>query len=282
MVNHDKSRSPGFRTALSAALLLAATSASAVTVDGDLSDLIAAVGSAPYNSYTGSDPMGNVGPTVSETNNGFDIKNVYSFYDVAVAGGTLYLGISFFGTVGDSRALGDSAPCENGSTTTCIPGASRSVFDSNESYRFSLFEGTATTDPQLLAYKVTGTGTGESVTTTNPYVLGVSYAVSESYNGIEFKITGLNAQLAPFSFTNPANLAIFFGAGSSDGNPGSLGCTTCTSPYSSPTSGAEDTFLLNTQVVPVPAAIWLFGSGLLGLVGVSARKRRIKSPQCKV
>jgi len=27
--------------------------------------------------------------------------------------------------------------------------------------------------------------------------------------------------------------------------------------------------------VPVPAAVWLFGSGLLGLVGVSRRKRRI-------
>ncbi len=28
-----------------------------------------------------------------------------------------------------------------------------------------------------------------------------------------------------------------------------------------------------TQVVPVPAAVWLFGSGLLGLVGIARRKR---------
>jgi hypothetical protein len=27
------------------------------------------------------------------------------------------------------------------------------------------------------------------------------------------------------------------------------------------------------QVVPVPAAVWLFGSGLLGLVGVARRKK---------
>ena len=27
------------------------------------------------------------------------------------------------------------------------------------------------------------------------------------------------------------------------------------------------------SVVPVPAAVWLFGSGLLGLVGVARRKR---------
>ena len=31
--------------------------------------------------------------------------------------------------------------------------------------------------------------------------------------------------------------------------------------------------LLYAQVVPVPAAVWLFGSGLLGLVGVARRRR---------
>jgi len=30
---------------------------------------------------------------------------------------------------------------------------------------------------------------------------------------------------------------------------------------------------LNSMVVPVPAAVWLFGSGLLGLVGVARRKK---------
>lgn len=29
----------------------------------------------------------------------------------------------------------------------------------------------------------------------------------------------------------------------------------------------------NTGVIPVPAAVWLFGSGLLGLIGVARRKR---------
>ncbi len=29
---------------------------------------------------------------------------------------------------------------------------------------------------------------------------------------------------------------------------------------------------LNISAVPVPAAVWLFGSGLLGLVGVARRK----------
>ncbi len=29
----------------------------------------------------------------------------------------------------------------------------------------------------------------------------------------------------------------------------------------------------DTSVVPIPAAVWLFGSGLLGLIGFSKRKK---------
>ena len=32
---------------------------------------------------------------------------------------------------------------------------------------------------------------------------------------------------------------------------------------------------MNTSAVPVPAAVWLFGSGLLGLVGVARRKKSV-------
>ena len=31
--------------------------------------------------------------------------------------------------------------------------------------------------------------------------------------------------------------------------------------------------VINSPVVPVPAAVWLFGSGLLGLVGIARRKK---------
>lgn len=33
--------------------------------------------------------------------------------------------------------------------------------------------------------------------------------------------------------------------------------------------------LLSVAAVPVPAAIWLFGSGLLGLIGIASRKKRL-------
>jgi len=36
-------------------------------------------------------------------------------------------------------------------------------------------------------------------------------------------------------------------------------------------SGGSESFVNNP--VPVPAAVWLFGSGLIGLVGVARRKR---------
>lgn len=38
-------------------------------------------------------------------------------------------------------------------------------------------------------------------------------------------------------------------------------------------AGAWDTNTFNVAVVPVPAAVWLFGSGLIGLVSVARRKR---------
>lgn len=37
-------------------------------------------------------------------------------------------------------------------------------------------------------------------------------------------------------------------------------------------NGQDTSYLLTPVVVPVPAAVWLFGSGLLGLIGVAKRK----------
>ena len=41
------------------------------------------------------------------------------------------------------------------------------------------------------------------------------------------------------------------------------------------TAGDTAEFTTNFEVtpVPVPAAVWLFGSGLLGLIGVAKRKK---------
>jgi len=161
--------------------------------------------------------------------------------------------------VGDSADVTSTATFER---ATSLPNASRFIFDSNETYRFNLYNGTTTSDPLLLAYSVVGEDAGgdHSTAVVNPNGLVVNYAVSESFNGVEFSITGLNALLMPFGPSNPADLLIFFGAGSADINSAS--------------SGAEDTHLLQMQVIPVPAAAWLLGSGLVGLIGFTKRQQR--------
>lgn len=42
--------------------------------------------------------------------------------------------------------------------------------------------------------------------------------------------------------------------------------------FSAQTSGNTFSWSSSSSVVPVPAAVWLFGSGLLGLVGIARRK----------
>lgn len=40
-------------------------------------------------------------------------------------------------------------------------------------------------------------------------------------------------------------------------------------------SGITGSMLVRSAVVPVPASMWLFGSGLVGLFGVARRKVRV-------
>jgi hypothetical protein len=53
----------------------------------------------------------------------------------------------------------------------------------------------------------------------------------------------------------------------------SLGITPGSYVWTWGTGATADSFTLNVGAVPVPAAAWLFGSGLLGLIGVARRKK---------
>lgn len=250
----------GRRTCVATALALSLSSipAHAVVVDGSLTDLANAVAAAPFNAASATDPQGNADSPTTENNNGFDIRNVYAFYEHP--SNVLYLGMNFYGTVGDSRAVTDTTSTNEYSATCATTSCNRSVFDTNETYSIRIFDGTTTSDPLLLSFYVTGVNTGgDSLTiVSNPSSLGIARAISEANNGVEFSITGLESLLQPYGFANPANLLVRFSAGSGDINPVS--------------SAAEDYNLLQMQVVPVPAAAWLFGSGLVGLI-TAARKR---------
>ena len=41
------------------------------------------------------------------------------------------------------------------------------------------------------------------------------------------------------------------------------------------TADGHGTYLVRTSLVPIPAAVWLFGSGLIGLIGLTSRKKII-------
>lgn len=84
-----------------------------------------------------------------------------------------------------------------------------------------------------------------------------------------------------FSFTAPAgytNFVIAFKSGQGQLNPDwaafSLHNGVTSGDWAISGSQALSHVNLYAQVVPVPAAVWLFGSGLLGLVGVARRKIR--------
>lgn len=249
------------RATLATALALSISSipTHAAIVDGSLSDLIAEVAANPYNTASGTDPQGSADSPATENNNGFDIKNVYAFYEKPA--NVLYLGMNFYGKVGDSRAITDTTSTNEYQPFCAATTCNRSVFDSNETYGIQLYAGTSTAAPQLLSFNVLGASNGsDSLTVSNnPYSLTITRAVSEANNGVEFSIAGLEPVLAPYSFANPANLLIRFTAGSGDINPTS--------------SAAEDFHNMQMQVVPVPAAAWLFGSGLVGLLA-AGRKRQ--------
>ena len=251
------------RACVAAALALSIGSfpahAVSISVDGNLADIIGVVGTTnAVNFGYGDDLPGSAEGT--EPNNGFDIDKVYAYFDVPTD--MLYLGMSVYGKVGDSRAITDTTSTNEYQSFCAATYCNRSVFDTNETYGIQLYAGTsiiASPSNQLLSYNVIGANNGSDTTgaINNPWSLTITRLVSEANNGVEFSIAGLLASGAiPYS---NQDLLIRFSAGSADINPVS--------------TAAEDSHLLQMQVVPVPAAVWLFGSGLTGLVAV-ARKRR--------
>jgi hypothetical protein len=90
--------------------------------------------------------------------------------------------------------------------------------------------------------------------------------------GIAF-VTSQGPKLTPYTgYTSGAASSGAFTLPSS--TFASLGLTPGSYEWTWGSGASVDTFTLNVGAVPVPAAVWLFGSGLLGLVGVARRKAR--------
>ena len=89
----------------------------------------------------------------------------------------------------------------------------------------------------------------------SPFTEGNSLAVEDNNADI------LSIIRMPNGFDSNDNLSDF-----------QLGCIT---PGTANIAGSGDCSTVSVSPVPVPAAVWLFGSGLLGLVGMSRRKERL-------
>jgi len=76
---------------------------------------------------------------------------------------------------------------------------------------------------------------------------------------IDSPATGNRSQLGAFITFNPTNTYYYL-----DGSYAQLDSNALV--YSG-------SYLVETAVVPIPAAVWLFGSGLIGLIGIARRKK---------
>lgn len=116
----------------------------------------------------------------------------------------------------------------------------------------SIFDGSQTLTAVLNWVDIATVGTGGILN-----VLGAANLNNIAYSGTNGDLlalfnAGTGTQTATFQFTSPTSLTDLF--------------TTSTTTTSTSFSGS-------INPIPVPPALWLFGSGLLGLVGIARRKK---------
>ena len=105
-------------------------------------------------------------------------------------------------------------------------------------------------------------GTQYSSTTGSFVNLGSFFFFGEVANQFRIGLADLDSLDTP-----SASLTLFSQNPGSTGPNGFLECTNC-----GDIREGEAGAYLSVSAVPVPAAVWLFGSGLVGLIGVARRK----------
>jgi len=146
---------------------------------------------------------------------------------------------------------------------------------------FSFAEFTSNTSSDGLVTMTLYEGSGFGGTVLGSVTQDVSGSLPDAFanviNFIDFDFTGVTLTVgqtytAAVTATDASIAINFLG---SDGYAGgqlfessSFGLSGC-----SPSSLCDLDFRVTPSAVPVPAAVWLFGSGLLGLVGVARRRK---------
>jgi len=161
--------------------------------------------------------------------------------------------------------LGSGTPAHPGTTLTCT--SCSLDFTTGASTGGWNFSGGGTIN-------ITGIVTAAGITSSSALLTGTfnSATVTDFGGGmLSFKILG-----SSFIDTKNTNLLTYFGLpggnyqGGTNISFSTNGAPSVGSAFTSKKLFSGD--IVNSPVVPVPAAVWLFGSGLLGLAGIARRK----------
>jgi|GEM_PF-3324891 len=134
-------------------------------------------------------------------------------------------------------------------------------------------------DPTVIQLQTTFAEVNTQITVNMPsfFLLGVSYTNDPTLNNIDISVGSLVGQVSDFAPTGTFDIAnLAFTAVGTGISPATLqiGNLAPNGWVDAANVGLGETYTSATvNVVPIPAAVWLFGSSLLGLVGVARRRR---------
>lgn len=117
---------------------------------------------------------------------------------------------------------------------------------------------------------LSNSGTGQGVLVDNPFILDVDFSAPDTASLFDTTIVFINSINACCVGASPAPNSFDGAVMSLWGADFALTSGGFIPPESVPDIGLD--LRLELTAVPVPAAAWLFGSGLLGLVGMARRK----------
>ncbi len=164
---------------------------------------------------------------------------VLAFLSTGVNAATINGSFGITGALGTNAGLSDSLADVTEITLSTVYGTEGSTGDTSNVNMFS-------------------TGAGGSTESLSGALSGNTFFAVEGWS---FSLTSLAVVDQKAGLLNLEGTGVLSGAGYDDTNATWTLSTT-----------SLDSYSLEVAAVPVPAAVWLFGTGLLGLVGIARRK----------